>query len=511
MESIAPPDVPSVYDRAMRLASAGDVTAFVLAGGKSTRMGSDKAFLEFEGRTLLNRALDLAQSVAAHVCIVGSAEKLGGNVEGDSARAEQIVEDVFPDCGPLGGIHAALRSSQTDLNLILAVDLPFIPAAFLQYLIGEARKAPQAMAVFAQAGGQKQPLCALYRRGFADAAEKALRAGRNRIDLLFATIPVRMIDEEQLRAAGFSAAIFRNLNTPADLETAKLGFSQPQMDDRTGLPSLNSSSGAASESTFAPPPKSLVGGDPQRPYIEFREVSKAFGDKVVLDHVTFNVMPAETVCILGRSGVGKSVSLQILMGFLRADSGRVIVADEDVTNFSEEQMELIRKKVTMVFQNGALFDSLTVGENVAFPLREAGEMSEDQIYEVVDGLLKMVGVEAMRDLLPSDLSTGMKRSVAIARALAARPECVLYDEPTTMVDPLMAQLLGDLIKRLKIQLNLTSIVVTHDMRLAEKLANRVVFLHEGHAVFFGTYADMEKSTEPIIREFLDLDELKIEA
>jgi phospholipid/cholesterol/gamma-HCH transport system ATP-binding protein len=249
---------------------------------------------------------------------------------------------------------------------------------------------------------------------------------------------------------------------------------------------------------------------PQRPYIEFREVSKAFGDKVVLDRVSFNVMPAETVCILGRSGVGKSVSLQILMGFLHADSGRVIVADEDVTNFSEEQMELVRKKVTMVFQNGALFDSLTVGENVAFPLREAGEMSEDQIYEVVDGLLKMVGVEAMRDLLPSDLSTGMKRSVAIARALAARPECILYDEPTTMVDPLMAQLLGDLIKRLKIQLNLTSIVVTHDMRLAQKLANRVVFLHEGHAVFFGTYAEMEKSTEPIIREFLELDELKIE-
>jgi len=120
-------------------------------------------------------------------------------------------------------------------------------------------------------------------------------------------------------------------------------------------------------------------------------------------------------------------------------------------------------------------------------------------------------VQAMRDLLPSDLSTGMKRSVAIARALAARPECVLYDEPTTMVDPLMAQLLGDLIKRLKIQLNLTSIVVTHDMRLAKKLAERVVFLHEAKAIFFGTYAEMEKSSEPIIQEFLELDELKLEA
>jgi phospholipid/cholesterol/gamma-HCH transport system ATP-binding protein len=246
------------------------------------------------------------------------------------------------------------------------------------------------------------------------------------------------------------------------------------------------------------------------PYIEFREISKAFGENIVLDRVSFDVVPGQTVCILGRSGVGKSVSLQILMGFLKADSGRVIVAGEDITDFSEVRLEIIRKKVTMVFQNGALFDSLTVGENVAFPLRESRDLSEEQIYQIVDGLLQMVGVKEMRDLLPSDLSTGMKRSVAIARALAARPECVLYDEPTTMVDPLMAQLLGDLIKRLKLQLNLTSIVVTHDMRLAQKLADRVVFLHEGKAIFFGTYAEMEKSTEPIVQEFLELDELKIE-
>ena len=247
------------------------------------------------------------------------------------------------------------------------------------------------------------------------------------------------------------------------------------------------------------------------PYIEFREVSKAFGDNVVLDHVSFNVMPAETVCILGRSGVGKSVSLHHIMGFLKPDSGRVIVAGEDITDYTEEQLELIRKKVTMVFQNGALFDSLTVRENVAFPLRESRGLNEEQIFQIVDGLLQMVGVQEMRDLLPSDLSTGMKRSVAIARALAAQPECVLYDEPTTMVDPLMAQLLGDLIKRLKIQLHLTSVVVTHDMRLANKLADRVVFLHEAKVIFFGTYEEMEKCQEPIVREFLELDELKIEA
>jgi phospholipid/cholesterol/gamma-HCH transport system ATP-binding protein len=247
-----------------------------------------------------------------------------------------------------------------------------------------------------------------------------------------------------------------------------------------------------------------------KPYIEFKDVSKAFGDNRVLDQVNFQVMPGETVCILGRSGVGKSVSLHSIMGFLKPDSGRVIVAHEDITDYGEPDLERIRKKVTMVFQNGALFDSLSVGENVAFPLRERGDLDEQQIFQVVDGLLDMVGVRAMRDLLPPDLSTGMKRSVAIARALAAQPEAVLYDEPTTMVDPLMAQLLGDLIKKLKFQLKLTSVVVTHDMRLAEKLADRIVFLHEGRAIFQGTSEEMAASSEPIVRQFLQLDELNTE-
>jgi phospholipid/cholesterol/gamma-HCH transport system ATP-binding protein len=245
------------------------------------------------------------------------------------------------------------------------------------------------------------------------------------------------------------------------------------------------------------------------PYIEFIEVSKSFGDNRVLDRVSFFVEPGETLCILGRSGVGKSVSLHHIMGFLKPDSGRVIVAGEDITGYSEAEMERIRKKVTMVFQNGALFDSLTVGENVAFPLRERRDLQEDQIYQVVDGLLEMVGVRPMRDLLPSDLSTGMKRSVAIARALAAQPDCILYDEPTTMVDPLMAHLLGDLIQKLKHQLGLTSIVVTHDMRFAEKLADRVVFLHDAQVVFFGPLRDMRNCEHPVVREFFELDELVI--
>jgi phospholipid/cholesterol/gamma-HCH transport system ATP-binding protein len=243
------------------------------------------------------------------------------------------------------------------------------------------------------------------------------------------------------------------------------------------------------------------------PYIAFEHIYKSFGDTDVLKDVSFSILPGETLCILGRSGVGKSVSLQMLMGFYKPDKGRIMVAGEDICGYTEKQMQEVRRKVTMVFQNGALFDSITVGEKVAFPLRERHDLAEDQIQQVVRGLLEMVGVAGMEDLLPSDLSTGMKRSVAIARALASQPEAVLYDEPTTMVDPLMGHLLGNLIARLKTQLHLTSIVVTHDMRFARRLADRVVFLHQGEARFFGTVDEMDKSDDPVLKEFLELDAL----
>jgi phospholipid/cholesterol/gamma-HCH transport system ATP-binding protein len=247
--------------------------------------------------------------------------------------------------------------------------------------------------------------------------------------------------------------------------------------------------------------------DEPGPYIAFDHVSKSFDDFVVLKDVSFSILPGETLCILGRSGVGKSVSLQMLMGFYKPDQGRIMVAGDNICAFSEKELQEVRRKVTMVFQNGALFDSITVGENVAFPLRERHDLAEDQIQQVSRGLLEMVGVAGMEDILPSDLSTGMKRSVAIARALAAQPEAVLYDEPTTMVDPLMGQLLGNLIARLKTQLHLTSIVVTHDMRFARKLADRIVFLHQGEVRFFGTTAEMDQSDDPVLKEFLDLDAL----
>jgi phospholipid/cholesterol/gamma-HCH transport system ATP-binding protein len=231
-------------------------------------------------------------------------------------------------------------------------------------------------------------------------------------------------------------------------------------------------------------------------------------------HVASAIAPSRRRQLTSRPGNGRipvggvGVSLHNTRAFKPVRA--VIVAGKTLP-VTPDGTERIRKTVTMVFQNGALFDSLTVGENVAFPLRERRELSEEQILQVVDGLLEMVGVKEMRDLLPSDLSTGMKRSVAIARALSAQPECVLYDEPTTMVDPLMAQLLGDLIARLKLQLHLTSVVVTHDMRLAQKLADRIVFLHEARVIFFGPYKEMEQSNEPIVQEFLELDHLTLEA
>ena len=238
-------------------------------------------------------------------------------------------------------------------------------------------------------------------------------------------------------------------------------------------------------------------------YIEFRKVSKSFGDNHVLDRVSFDVRAGETVCILGRSGVGKSVSLHHIMGFMKPDSGRVIVAGQDITDFTEEQMELVRKKLTMVFQNGALFDSMTVGENVAFPLRERRTMTEEQIYQIVDGLLEMVGVKPMRELLPSDLSTGMKRSVAIARALAAEPDCVLYDEPTTGLDPVVADSINKLMVRLGHELKMTSVIVTHDMVSAREVGDRIAMLHEGRIYCVDEPKAVLESQDPVVKRFVN--------
>src|SRR5271155_4346754 len=243
-------------------------------------------------------------------------------------------------------------------------------------------------------------------------------------------------------------------------------------------------------------------------YLEFQNVSKSFDDNAVLKGVSFFVDKGETAVIMGRSGVGKSVSLKLLLGFLEPDSGRIIVAGQDVTGWTEAQFEKIRRRVTMVFQSGALFDSLTVAENVAFPLVGRSDSgSPEEIDRKVNELLAMLEVTEFAERLPADLSTGTKRSVAIARALAEDPEAILYDEPTTMVDPLMAGHMMNLIARLKKTLHKTSIVVTHDTHLAKKLADRVIFLQEGHVSFFGTWQELVDSKDSFLRNFLQEDEL----
>jgi phospholipid/cholesterol/gamma-HCH transport system ATP-binding protein len=243
-------------------------------------------------------------------------------------------------------------------------------------------------------------------------------------------------------------------------------------------------------------------------YIEFQHVSISFDDHAVLKDVSFHIDRGETGVIMGRSGVGKSVSLKLLMGFLTADEGRILVEGQDVTHWTERQFEELRKRVTMVFQSGALFDSLTVAENVAFPMVSRGiQQDTDEIDRRVNELLEMLEVEQFADRLPSDLSTGTKRAVAIARALAEEPDVVFYDEPTTMVDPLMAAHVSDLIVKLKQTLHKTSIVVTHDTHLGKKLADRVIFLHEGRVGFFGTWSELEASSDPFLQNFLLQDEL----
>ena len=245
-------------------------------------------------------------------------------------------------------------------------------------------------------------------------------------------------------------------------------------------------------------------------FIEFVNVSKSFDDRKVLDDVSFGVKPGETFAILGPSGTGKTVTLTHVVGLMKPDSGRIIVDDEDITSMNEQQLAPVRRKVQLVFQSGALFDSLSVWENVAFPLNESG-MSDEEIDSKVSEYLKLVEIEDLAELMPSELSTGMKRAVAIARAVAAQPKAILYDEPTTMVDPLMSQTINTLIRKMQHQLQLTQMVVTHDIaNCAEKVADRVALLYAGKFVFVGTMAELYASQHPVVREFVEEDRIRFE-
>ena len=248
-----------------------------------------------------------------------------------------------------------------------------------------------------------------------------------------------------------------------------------------------------------------------RDYIEFQEVHKAFDENVVLDGVSFGVEKGSTFAILGPSGVGKTVLLTHVVGFQIPDAGRVLVDGQDLTALSERRLAEIRKKVQLVFQSGALFDSLSVWENVAFPLQDIG-MADAEIERRVAEKLQLVEIEDIAELMPSEMSTGTKRAVAIARALAAEPEAILYDEPTTMVDPLLSQTLNDLINKMSDRLGLTQVVVTHDIaNCAEKVADRVALLHQGKFVFIGTIHELYASEHPVVNEFVEEDHYRFES
>ena len=245
-------------------------------------------------------------------------------------------------------------------------------------------------------------------------------------------------------------------------------------------------------------------------FIEFIDVHKSFGERLILDGVSFTVAKGTTFAILGPSGIGKTVTITHIVGLLKPDSGRILVDGQDITDLSERELTPIRKKIQLVFQSGALFDSMTVWDNVAFPLTEA-DISEEELERRVQEKLRLVDIEDLADLMPSELSTGMKRSVAIARALAVEPQAILYDEPTTMVDPLMSQTINSLIRKMQSQLGMTQIVVTHDIaNCAEKVADRVALLDKGRFVFNGTMAELYVSDHPVVKEFVEEDRIRFE-
>ena len=238
------------------------------------------------------------------------------------------------------------------------------------------------------------------------------------------------------------------------------------------------------------------------PFVEFTDVYKAYGPKQVLRGASLQVFRGEVVVILGGSGTGKSVTLRHMLGLEAPDAGRVIVEEEDVTDLPEEELYRVRKKFGMLFQSAALFDSMTVFENVAFPVREHTEMTEAEITRAVHEKLELVNLPNTGHLMPVDLSGGMRKRVGLARAIILDPKVILYDEPTTGLDPITAQTINELIVDLQAKLNVTSVVVTHDIHSAFSVGDRIAFLNEGVFEWVGAINDARDASHPKLREFL---------
>lgn len=239
----------------------------------------------------------------------------------------------------------------------------------------------------------------------------------------------------------------------------------------------------------------------REPFVEFHDVRKAYGPKEVLCGANLNVYRGEVMVILGGSGSGKSVTLRHMLGLEAPDTGRIIVEEEDITDLPEEELYRVRKKFGMLFQSGALFDSMTVFENIAFPLREHTEMTEEEIGRAVREKLELVNLPGTEHLMPVSLSGGMKKRVGLARSIVLDPKMILYDEPTTGLDPITGQKINELIIDLQSKLNVTSVVVTHDIQSAFSVGDRIAFLNHGVFEWVGTMEEARDADHPGLRDF----------
>jgi phospholipid/cholesterol/gamma-HCH transport system ATP-binding protein len=237
--------------------------------------------------------------------------------------------------------------------------------------------------------------------------------------------------------------------------------------------------------------------------IKLSDVHKAFGQKQVLRGVNLDIYTNETIVIIGQSGSGKSVLLKHIIGIMKPDRGHIYVDGQDITRLSEEELMKLSRKFGMLFQGAALFDSLTVAENVAFGLRRHTNLSEEEIQQVVKASLERVGLRGVENLLPYELSGGMKKRVGLARAIAYNPEIILYDEPTTGLDPIRADAINELILQLKKDLCVTSVVITHDMNSTYKIADRIAMLYEGRIIEVGTPEEIRHSPNPVVQQFIN--------
>jgi len=237
--------------------------------------------------------------------------------------------------------------------------------------------------------------------------------------------------------------------------------------------------------------------------IEIIKVSKNFQNHKVLDHLSLKVEKGTTCVIIGRSGCGKSVLLKHIVGILKPDSGKIMVMGKDISRLDPKEINTLRLKMGMVFQGGALFDSMTVGENVGFGLIEHAHLSHRELLERVEESLAMVDLHGIENLNPSQLSGGMKKRVALARAICIKPEIIFYDEPTTGVDPITADSINELIRSMHDKLKVTSIVVTHDMKSAYRVGDKLAMLYQGQIIAEGTPEDIQKSDHPVVHQFIN--------